>query len=90
MFEWDEEKNQSNIEKHGISFELAKRIFEGPVFTWLDTRYDYGEDREVSIGMVDGLLVLAVVHTERDNGVIRLISARRATKTERKNYESYL
>ncbi|WP_020560604.1 BrnT family toxin [Thiofilum flexile] len=90
MFEWDEDKNQSNIAKHGISFDLAKRIFEGPVFTFLDTRDDYGEDREISIGMVEGILILTVVHTEREDGIIRLISARRATQAERKRYENYL
>ena len=90
MFEWDEQKNQSNIRKHGISFELAKRIFENPVFTRLDTRECYGEDREISIGMIDGVLVLVVIHTERNEGVIRLISARRATRKERQDYEKNL
>ena len=44
QFEWDEVKNYANIRKHGISFETAKRIFEGPVVTWIDQRKDYGEE----------------------------------------------
>ena len=50
MYEWDEAKNRANIAKHGIGFDLACRIFEGPVFTLRDTRQDYGEIREISIG----------------------------------------
>lgn len=85
-FEWDEEKNRQNIANHGISFEMAKRIFEGPVFTREDDLLDYGEIREISIGMVDGMAILVVVHTDR-NERIRLISARPATSRERKRYE---
>ena len=86
MFEWDEEKNRTNIEKHGVSFELASRIFDNHVITFVDTRFDYGELREVSIGTVDGLIILTVVHADRD-GKIRLISARRADRKERKIYD---
>ena len=52
-FEWDVAKNQTNIRKHGVSFETAQRIFEGPVLTWFDDRKDYGEDRYISIGTVE-------------------------------------
>lgn len=86
MFEWDENKNRRNIEKHGVSFELASRIFENRVVTYFDTRFDYGELREVSIGTVDGILILAVVHTDRD-GNIRLISARPAKRKEKEIYD---
>lgn len=89
-YEWDESKNQLNIRKHGVDFQLAKRIFEQPVLTVLDTRNDYGEEREISIGLVDGVLMLTVVHTDREYNVVRLISARRATKKERKRYEKNL
>lgn len=89
-YEWDENKNQLNIRKHGVDFQLAKRIFEQPVLTVLDTRNDYGEEREISIGLVDGVLMLTVVHTDREYNVVRLISARRATKQERKRYEKNL
>jgi uncharacterized DUF497 family protein len=87
-FDWDEDKNKANIGKHGVSFEKAQRIFEGPVVTKIDSRFDYGEIREISLGMVDGILILAVVHTEQNEDTIRLISARKANKQERKIYES--
>lgn len=89
-FEWDEEKNRQNIRKHGVDFDLAKRIFEQDVITSLDTRYDYGEDREISVGLVDGVLFLIVVHTDRQANTRRIISARKATKQERKGYEKAL
>lgn len=87
MFEWDDNKNQSNIAKHGVSFDLAKRIFENPVLTWIDDRVDYGEERSLSVGTVDRVLFLVVVHTTRSKGKIRIISARRANRSERLRYE---
>lgn len=86
MFEWDETKNLSNIGKHGVSFTTASRVFEGRVVTFLDDRIEYGEQRMISIGQVDGILLLTVVHTGR-NEKIRIISARRANGLERKRYE---
>lgn len=85
-FEWNEDKNRKNIANHGISFEMAKRIFEGPVFTREDDILDYGEIREISIGMIDGMAVLVVVYIDR-NERTRLISAHPATSQERKRYE---
>ena len=84
LFEWDEAKNQANIRKHGVSFETARRIFDGPVLTWVDERMDYGEVRHVSIGKV-GNAVVVVAHTDRD-GRMRLISARPASRKERQAY----
>ena len=69
-FEWDQPKNQTNIRKHGIGFETAKRIFEGPVATSPDHRRDYGEDRNISIGRVEPGALIVVAHTER-HGRIR-------------------
>jgi uncharacterized DUF497 family protein len=86
IFEWDDEKERANLRKHGIGFSLAARIFDGPVVTGFDDREDYGEVREVSVGMVDGVAVLVVVHTDRA-GKTRIISARPATKRERRRYE---
>jgi len=85
-YEWDEAKNAANIAKHGISFATARRIFEGPVLTAIDRRSDYGEVRERSIGAVEGILFLTVVHTDR-GGICRIISARRASRVERRRYE---
>ncbi|MEH2047910.1 BrnT family toxin [Nostoc sp.] len=85
----DKNKNQQNIQKHGISFEEATEIFDGVVFTSIDERYDYEEIREISIGSIQGVVIVTVVHTDR-NGKIRLISARKATPKERRTYYEYL
>ena len=85
-FEWDEQKNQANIAKHGISFERAQRIFEGMTVDQVDDRQDYGEERIISLGMIEAILILVVVHTDR-NGATRIISARPARRSERKIYE---
>ncbi len=84
-FEWDETKNQANIRKHGVSFEIPKRIFEGPVLTWLDNRMDYGEDRYISVGLVERTALIVVAHTDRESRT-RLISARPASRRERQAY----
>tara|TARA_R110000868_G_scaffold299570_2_gene559866 strand:- start:3682 stop:3966 length:285 start_codon:yes stop_codon:yes gene_type:complete len=86
-FEWDETKNLANQAKHRISFEEASLIFNGPVFSLEDTHHS--EVRERSYGLLGGTVVLCVIHTDR-NGVIRIISARKATKGERKNFDVYL
>ncbi len=86
-FEWDEDKNLQNIDKHGVSFEQAVRIFEGFTVDQIDDRFAYSEIREHSIGMANHALILAVVHTDRQ-GVCRIISARPALKWERRYYES--
>ena len=89
-FEWDEEKSESNLSKHGISFDEAKHIFSGPVLTFVDDRSDeYGEVRELSIGALGETIVLTVVHTNRE-GKVRLISARRANRQERSRYYDYI
>jgi uncharacterized DUF497 family protein len=89
QFEWDENKNAKNLTKHGISFEEAIEIFEGVIFTNVDDRFDYGETREISIGAIQGVVIITVAHTERA-GIIRIISARKATPKERKAYYEYL
>ena len=88
-FEWDENKNRQNKQKHGISFEEAQEIFNGIVFTAIDDRFDYGEIRETSIGAIRGVVIVTVTHAERQNK-IRLISARKATPKERRQYNDYL
>ena len=83
-FEWDVDKAKSNLADHNVSFEVTKEIFKGPRLEVLDTREDYGEDRYVSLGEVEGRY-LAVVHTPR-GGKTRIISARKATKVEQNRY----
>lgn len=89
QFEWDENKNQLNQQKHGISFEEAKEVFFSTVFTSVSEKIDYGEVREISIGTIQNILIVAVVHTDR-NGKVRIISARKATPKERRKYNEYL
>jgi uncharacterized DUF497 family protein len=88
-FEWDETKNQQNQQKHRISFEEAQEIFLGVVFTFISDKLDYGEIREISIGTIQNVVVITVVHTNRQ-GKIRIISARKATPKERRTYYDYL
>ena len=88
-FEWDDVKAEENRRKHGIRFGEAAQIFEGPVLTRVDDRFGYGELREISIGLLGGVVVLNVAHTDRD-GVTRIISARKATRQERRLFHTYL
>ena len=88
-FEWDEAKNQLNIEKHGIDFKDVEDMFNHPMLTVADTREDYGEERFIAIGLMK-LHVGVVVYTERVGDVIRIISARKATNNEVKRYEQII
>lgn len=83
-FEWDESKRISNLRKHGIDFSDVPAVFGGSIVTVEDDRFDYGEERFVTFGLLQGQ-VIAVVHTESEDS-IRIISARKATKYEQKNY----
>ena len=85
-FEWDEGKRQSNLKKHGVDFIDACRIFYGCIVEYDDTRYNYGEQRFITIGEPNGR-ILTVVYTWRGE-VRRLISARSATKNELRAYYS--
>ncbi len=84
QFEWNEEKRQQNLDKHGVDFLDAALIFEGPTLMRQDDRADYGEVRFASLGLVEGVPYI-VIHTERGEN-IRLISA---WKGGRKDYEKY-
>ena len=88
-FEWDEAKNAANVAKHGLSFEQAAAIFDGPVVSRTDRRGDYGEVRTVSYGALGGQVIAAVVHTDRQ-GATRIISARLASARERRDYHAAL
>ncbi len=87
-FEWDEEKAQANLVKHGVSFPAASRVFEDDArIEWIDSRKDYGEPRYATIGLVNGRC-LFVAYTER-GACLRLIMARRATRRERREYHGH-
>ena len=83
-FEWDKNKNQSNIEKHGIDFNDADEIFEKPIAIQEDKRKNYGEKRWVALGLLRKYIVV-VIYTLRIK-IVRLISIRLANKKEKNLY----
>jgi hypothetical protein len=87
-YEWDEAKNRSNLAKHGLSFEDAERVFSGPCVTFQDDRFDYGEKRFVTLGLLAGRLVV-IAHSPRNEGM-RLISMRKGNQREQKTYQERL
>jgi uncharacterized protein len=87
-YKWDENKNRSNIEKHGLDFHDAILVFDAPMLIAEDTRKEYGETRISGIGIINNIYVV-VIYTESDEKDIRrIISFRKATKSERKFYEN--
>jgi uncharacterized protein len=89
---WDEAKNRANQRKHGISFKQAAQVFLDPFHVLIQDRFESGEERWQTFGVVDGVLLLMVARTIDDSNeleeVIRIISARKATKPERRQYEN--
>ena len=88
IFEWDLKKAETNLKKHGVSFEEASTAFKDPLSLTIDDPLHSGdEERLILIGMSYNNNMLVIVHTEiRDN--IRIISAKKATKKERNYYET--
>jgi uncharacterized DUF497 family protein len=90
-FEWDEEKNLSNQQKHGVSFEQAVLAFADPLVVSFKEREVDGEERWQTYGRVEGLLLLLIAHTvwneQSGQEVIRIISARPASGKDRRRYE---
>lgn len=86
-FEWDEDKALANIEKHGIDFFDAMQTWDRPVIDPAGERMVGGEYRPTALGTIgEAEIIVAVVYTARDD-IIRIISARRARRNERKNYK---
>ena len=88
-FEWDNLKNDLNIDKHGFDFADAYRVFGLQMLVDIDNRRDYGEDRWIGTGLLDGRIVV-VIFTEPDRETTRIISLRKALSYERRNYEQYI
>ena len=87
QFEWDEKKAQSNLRKHGISFEEATTAFGDTLsITIDDPLHSQDEDRLILIGLSEALKTLVVVHVEKRD-TVRIISARKASKNEKQFYE---
>jgi uncharacterized DUF497 family protein len=83
-FTWDEQKRRANIKNHGFDFVDAEEVFAGVTFTLPDDRFDYGEERFITLGFLKGTVVV-IAHTENGDE-IHVISMRKATKHEQKIY----
>ena len=91
-FEWDDQKDRANQRKHGISFARATQVFDDPRVVFLADLVVDGEERWQAIGLMEGMHLVLVVHTTRENGLdelIRIISARKAMKDEERIHEEH-
>ena len=88
-FEWDEKKSTSNLRKHGVSFDEASTVFSDELARLIPDPDSEGEERFILMGVSSQLRMLTVCHCERSSNVVRIISARKADKSERKQYEGY-
>jgi uncharacterized protein len=87
-FEWDEATDRSNRVKHRVSFETAAKVFLDPFHISRQDRFMEGEERWQTLGLVNGVLILLVAHqVGEEEDMMRIISARRATRRERMQYE---
>ena len=81
-FTWDPGKNAANVRRHGIAFQDAARVFDGPTVERTDDRFDYGEARIYAIGLVNGIEI-TVIYTDRDPNERHIKSAWRSEPHER-------
>ncbi len=86
-FTWDENKNKRNIRDHKLSFEVAQFVYDDPLHISRQDRVENGEERWQTIGQIAGRCIILVAHTFPGLDEVRIISARRLTKRERKRYE---
>jgi uncharacterized DUF497 family protein len=93
-FEWDPAKAASNLRKHGVSFSVAVRVFSDPFALTEQDHIEDGELRWQTLGIADGRSLLFVAHTVREEDedgqpveIVRIISARKADRKERRRYE---
>jgi len=88
LYEWDKAKNRSNFAKHGLDFRDAEQVFRGPCVTFEDSRFDYGEERLITLGLLAGRVVL-IAHAPRGDAT-RIISMRKANRREQEIYHKRL
>jgi uncharacterized DUF497 family protein len=86
-FQWDQNKNNTNIKKHGIDFIDAIEIFQHPLLASIDRKKNYGEERWAGIGILKGTIAVIVYIEDDYNDTIRIISVRKATKNESEKYK---
>ncbi|MBL7199137.1 MAG: BrnT family toxin [Anaerolineae bacterium] len=90
QFEWDERKAELNLSKHRVSFHEAQTVFPDPLARIFDDElHSVGEPREIIIGQSSDNHLQLVCFAEREPALVRIISARRATRRERNDYEEY-
>ena len=90
-FEWDTRKAKSNLQKHGVSFEEAETVFSDEQALLIDDPdHSTLEERFILLGLSASLRLLVVIHATRFNDVIRIISARKASRSETREYETRL
>ena len=89
IYEWDEAKNGTNFAKHGLDFADAEQVLTGPCVTFVGSRFDYGEKRLVTLGLLAGRVVV-IAHAPRGDDITRIISMRKANRREQKIYEKRL
>jgi uncharacterized DUF497 family protein len=91
VFEWDPRKDQANLEKHGVTFSEATSVFGDPLARiFADEDHSTDEQREIIIGHSQVKRLLLVCFTEREEGWVRIITARRATRKEQHDYEEHI
>jgi uncharacterized DUF497 family protein len=88
-YEWDKAKNSSNFAKHGLDFADAEQVLTGPCVTFVDSRFDYGEVRLITLGLLAGRAVV-IAHAPRGEDTTRIISMRKANQREQKIYQKRL
>ena len=89
IYEWDVAKNRSNFAKHGLDFADAEQVLTSPCVTFVDSRFDYGERRLITLGLLAGRVVV-VAHAPRGHDTTRIISMRKANRREQKIYQKRL
>ena len=89
IYEWDEAKNRTNFAKHGLNFADAEQVLSGSCVTFVDDRFDYGEERLITLGLLAGQTVV-VAHAPRGDDITRIISMRKANRHEQKIYQKRL
>ena len=83
---WDEAKNRSNLAKHGLDFGDVEKVLRGACVTFADSRFDYGEERLITLGLLAGRLVF-IADAPRGDNITRIISMRKANRREQKIYQ---
>ena len=86
---WDEAKSRSNFVKHGLDFADAEQVLTGPCVTFVDSRFDYGEVRLITLGLLAGRVVV-IAHAPRGEDTTRIISMRKANRREQNIYQKRL